>query len=373
MTASQTFSPDWISPPGDTIIDILNDRGIERADFTEHVGLAEEEARDLLTGRMAITLDVARSLSETIGASTEFWIARDLQYRKSVERLQTTYQDWLNRLPLGDMVDFGWVDSPTEFDYEVAECLRFFDVPSVPAWQASYGEVSAAFRSSEAYESSAESLSAWLRQGERVAARVDCADWDRSKFENSLSDIRSLTKTKEPTRFLPKLQTLCASGGVAIAIVRTPEDCHTSGAARFLSPDKAAIILSFRHLSDDHFWFTFFHEAAHLIRHGDHGLFIDEDSTLQSDASTRIDDVEKEANHFAELTLIPPEHQSEFRDLPANHKKVVRFAIKIGIAPGIVVGQMQHQGLIPYNYLNRLKRRYEWVSDRPHPVTRERT
>ncbi|MFX9089566.1 ImmA/IrrE family metallo-endopeptidase, partial [Acinetobacter baumannii] len=45
-----------------------------------------------------------------------------------------------------------------------------------------------------------------------------------------------------------------------------------------LTPEKAMVLLSFRHLSDDHFWFTLFHEFAHLLLHNNQ-TFIDTDDT----------------------------------------------------------------------------------------------
>jgi hypothetical protein len=41
-------------------------------------------------------------------------------------------------------------------------------------------------------------------------------------------------------------------------------------------------------------------------------------------------------------------------------RAIVRFAKRVGIAPGIIVGQLQHYDRIPRNYFNGLKRRYQW-------------
>src|SRR6202041_81041 len=97
-------------------------------------------------------------------------------------------------------------------------------------------------------------------------------------------------------RFLHDLKESCAASGVAVAIVRAPNGCRASGAARVLSQEKALIQLSFRYLSDDQFWFTFFHEAGHLLLHGDRGFFVEGINT----PTTRE---EQEANEFAARTL----------------------------------------------------------------------
>ncbi len=145
----------------------------------------------------------------------------------------------------------------------------------------------------------------------------------------------------------------CAESGVAVVILRAPTGCKASGATRFHSPDKALLLLSFRYLSDDHFWFTFFHEAGHLLLHGEKGFFLEGVDTLSTDK-------EEEANDFAVHTLVPPAFQKALLNLRNNARTVIRFAMQVGISPGIVVGQLQHLGHIRRDQLNRLKRRYIW-------------
>jgi Zn-dependent peptidase ImmA (M78 family) len=199
-------------------------------------------------------------------------------------------------------------------------------------------------------------VAAWLRQGEIEAEGIECEPWDAEHFERSLLEIRSLTREKHPKKFLPQLQKLCAESGVAVVSLRAPAGCRSSGATRFLSSQKAVLLLSFRHLSDDHFWFTFFHEAGHLLLHGKSGFFVEGDDT----PSNRDED---EANKFAARILVPPTFQASFLNLRADARAVIRFAMRAGIAPGIIVGQLQHLGHLRHNQLNRLKRYYVWEEE----------
>ena len=136
-------------------------------------------------------------------------------------------------------------------------------------------------------------------------------------------------------------------------IARAPTGCRASGASWFISSDKAVLLLSFRYLREDHFWFTFFHEAGHLLLHGDKGLFLE---GFDKNFSSIEED---QANEFAARTLVPVEFVEEMLDLPINGREIIRFARKIGISPGIVVGQIQHHTQ-KYNQLNNLIRRFEW-------------
>ncbi|MCH7749100.1 MAG: ImmA/IrrE family metallo-endopeptidase [Acidobacteria bacterium] len=162
-----------------------------------------------------------------------------------------------------------------------------------------------------------------------------------------------MTNWKDPGRFIPQLQKYCAESGVAVAVVRAPTGCRASGATRFLSRDKALLLLSFRYLTDDQFWFTFFHEAGHLLLHGCDELFLEGDDT-PSNAE------EQEANEFAARTLVPSEFLPSLLALDANAREVIRLAVRLGVSPGVVVGQLQHLGKIGHDQLNRLKRRYRW-------------
>lgn len=346
------FRPDWTSAPGDTIADILRERSISEVEFANGIERTIEEAKSLIEGQSSITIATARLLEATLGSSVAFWMSRDFQYRQDMARLT---DEWMNELPLADMVKFGWLPKPEPAD-EVSACFRFFDVPNITAWNAAYNELqrTVAFRTSAAFSSTLSAVAAWIRQGEIEAATIECKPWNPEAFQRSLSEIRRLTRAKNPERFLPELRSLCSESGVAVVSLRAPNGCRASGATRFLSAHKALLMLSFRHLSDDQFWFSFFHEAGHLLLHGQKGIFV-EAGGMHSTTE------EEEANTFAAHTLVPPEFHWDLLNLKTDSMTVIRFAMKVGISPGIIVGQLQHLGHLRRNQLNGLKRRYEWV------------
>jgi HTH-type transcriptional regulator / antitoxin HigA len=352
---SQEFHPDWASAPGDTIADILAERGLSVLEFAHLIGQTPEHATDLLQGRSAVTIKIARQLEQVLGASMEFWMSRDFQYREDTARLNSSDEAWLTELPIGDMIKLGWLKPVPHPSEEVAACLRFFGMPSIPVWRQAYANLlgMVALRTSPSFDSRPAAVAAWLRQGEIESETTECNPWDARRFEESLLTIRSLTREKDPARFIPQLRRICAASGVAVAVVRAPNGCRASGATHFLSRNKALMLLSFRYLSDDQFWFTFFHEAGHLLIHGDRGLFLE-----GVDSSSPRE--EQEANDFAERTLIPPEFQQALLSIRADGREVIRFARRLGISPGIVVGQLQHHKRVSPHQLNSLKRRFEW-------------
>ncbi len=364
MKKNIDFQPDWASAPGDTIADILEERNLPPAEFARRMGHTLPQARDLLDGRQPISNDLARKLEQVLGASAAFWIDREAQYRQDLVRLRDKEDskarvDWLQELPLKDMIGFGWIrPESTSPKAKEAACLEFFGVPDVSAWRDTYkGALEmAVFRTSASFKSHPGAVAAWLRQGEIEASSIACKPWDAEKFNDALGKIRPLTWKKSPSIFIPKLRELCAACGVAVVIVRAPTGCRASGATRFLSSNKALLLLSFRYLSDDHFWFTFFHEAGHLILHGKDALFLEGANMVTTKQ-------EEEANRFAVDTLVPPEDKPALLDLPRDGRAVLKFARRIGISPGIVVGQLQHVGRLQPNQLNSLKRRFRWTAD----------
>lgn len=356
------FSPDWVSPPGDTIAAILNERGVTRDEFGKWVQLSHAEVDHLIAGTTVITASLATLLAEVLGSTPSFWKKREARYRQGLQGLEREGSspgslEWLGNLPAREMADLGWIRPTNSKATSVAACLQFFGVPDVPNWRNAYKDTldAIAFRSSKAFASRPGAVVAWLRQGEIIASDVKCDPWDPKRFRHELECIRVLTREEDPADFLPELARRCATCGVALVVLRAPKGCKASGAVRFLPGDKPMLMLSGRHLSDDHFWFTFYHEAGHLILHAQR-LIIE----VSNGDDALSDQEEGEADTFAGDLLVPPEHQPEMLRLKANKIDVIRFARRIGVSRGVVVGQLQHRGIIRRDQLNGLKHWFHW-------------
>lgn len=359
MSDSVAFRPDWTSPPGETVADILEERRLTVDHLARRMGQTLEQVMELLDGRVALTLQTAKKLELVLGAPAAFWMTRENQYRNDLTRLQRqskfeVQSEWLSEFPIADMTKFGWIPKVTSAAEKMSACLRFFDVTDPSEWRKAYQDIleTAAFRTSPSFKSDRGAIAAWLRQGERKSTELTCQPWNPMRFKEVLPDLRPLTRRKEPARFVPELTERCAECGVAVVIVRAPARCRASGATRFLSPSRALLLLSFRYLSDDHFWFTFFHEAGHLLLHGEKALFLE--------GVVARNEEEEEANEFAARMLIPPNLEPALSRLQAQAREVIRFSRLVGVSPGIVVGQLQHRGRIGPSQLNSLKRRFQW-------------
>jgi plasmid maintenance system antidote protein VapI len=357
MTA-EAFSPLWISPPGDTIADLMEMRSVTADALSADLGCAREELEKVIVGEIRLSPELADGLKRCLGATKSFWLRRDAQYwadRRKVN-LEGASNEWLKSLPVRDMVRWGWISPGKGNNDLLSSCLAYFGVDDVVNWHLRYGNVlrASAFRTSPTYSSGVAAVLTWLRQCEIEAGRLNCSTWSPVALECALPAVRQLTRTRNPLVFLPELRRICAECGLAVSLVRAPSGCRASGAARFLRQDLASISLSLRYLTDDHFWFTFFHEVGHLLLHSSTLLFVEdgEGSSLR----------EEEANSFASCVLIPEEFQEDLLGLAADRHSVRVFARRVGVSPGIVVGQLQHRGRLGYSRLNNLKIRYNWES-----------
>jgi HTH-type transcriptional regulator / antitoxin HigA len=355
MSEIHEFQPDWMSPPGETIRELMDSRECSVEWLAAALEITEANLVDLLGGRGVIEESLAKKLAQVLGASKYFWMRLDSIYQDALSQSRKLENDWIMQVPFNDMVKHGWIETPED---KVKTILEFFNLPNATAWKQNYEPIrqNYAFKTSLSLESNPIGVSVWLRQGEHVAAQIQCAAWNPQTFHQSLADIRILTKQKNPQIFIPAMQAICAKHGVALVVIPSVKGCRASGAARLIASDKAIIVVSARYLSDDHFWFTFFHEAAHLVLHG--GKLVLDFENAPGDAENPQHEVE--ANNFAANILIPEEYADDLRKLRGEHNNVIRFASKIGVCPGIVVGQLQHKGMLKRTWLNKLKRRYMW-------------
>lgn len=355
------FAPDWISVPGDTIADLLEERGWTQAELALRTGFTRKHINQLLKGEAPISEETALKLEKVFGSTARFWLGLEAQYREQLGRREDMDRlagetDWLKELPLADMVRFGWVKKLTDKAQQVDECLRYFAVSSVSAWRAQYEQPVAAYRASATLRRAPAAVSAWLREGERRAASLRCGEFDQKKFESALAIARGLTRERSPGKFLTQLVEVCCDAGVAVVLAPAPKGCPVNGATKWLSPTRALVLLSVRGKSDDKLWFTFFHEAAHLLKHGKRLTFLD---ILGEDGLS--DGEEREANEFARDFLLPMDAFRTFAKAGVfSAARVKAFAEQQGVSPGIVVGRLQFDGLLPWTHLNDLKVKYVW-------------
>lgn len=362
MTDQAPFQPDWLSPPGETVEDLLEERGWTQAEFAERTGFTKKHVNELLRGKAGLTADTAVRLASVLGSTPQFWLTREAQYRAALEEREriealATQADWLRELPLGFMKRRGWLTGRSGKGEQVSECLAYFGVATPDAWSERYGARLTAAHSSKHSETELGAVAAWLRRAEILAEARPCRDFDRARFRDALSALRALTLEPDPQAFVPDAEKRCGEAGVALVLVPTPPRCPASAATWWLTPRKALLALGLRGLTNDRFWLALFHAAAHLLLHGKKERFLEGLDGLDADR-------EAEADAFARNLLIPPPAFSALEELaasrPVEASAVERLALELGIAPGLVVDRLQHEGWLRRSSLKELRVSGDW-------------
>jgi len=353
MTENQ-YIPDTVSPPGETLAELLEERGISQVQLSKQLGLHRKTINEILQGKSVLTSDTALQLEHVLHVPAEFWVRREADYRAHLARkretaeLKTQAVHTLKGIPYRAMQRAGWIDATPDRVQILRELLRFFRVGTLQQLTPESLLAGAAFRRPMKLESDPLALAAWLRRGEVLAERAETPTYDRVAFEHALERVRAFT-VHETAVALQEAKVECAQAGVLLLIVPGLKGACVSGAARWVL-GRPVIQLSLRHRSDDDVWFTFFHEAGHILMHGEGAQFLDEDRG----APTNSKDLE--ADRFAADHLVSSQAWSSFVNAgPFSEAAVVRFAGHVGIAPAIVVGRLQHEKRLRHTQLNHLK------------------
>jgi len=362
----ENFTPDWVSTPGDTILDLMEERDWNQIELANRLGFSTKHLNQLIKGKVTLTYDTAQKLERVLGSTVSFWMKRESKYRQHVARLEAeqnykSWTDWLDDVPVNELKKIGAIEDIRSIESNkpklVEQLLSFFGVASPDEWKSYYGSMSPSFRKTKDDQADNGAIFAWLRLGEIEAEKTSTPKYNRSKFESAAKKIRELT-VQSPADFGPTLFELCLEAGVKLLLVKSITKSHVSGVARWLNGHSPIIQLSLYGKSNDKFWFTFFHEAAHILLHSDEksDIFLDNTEFISQDQQ------EQEANTWAGNILIPEKHRFVLLDL-RGRDEVLEFSKKINIHPGIVVGRLQHEGQISHkSVLNRLKNSFEIVA-----------
>lgn len=357
------FEPDYAVPPGETLLETIEHLDMTQAELAERTGRPKKTINEIIKGRAAITPETARQLERVLGVPASFWNNLERNYREKLAEIEERERlklqgEWLKEIPVNTMVKYGWVKRFSGKIEQLQEVLNFFSVASVEAWREVWKKIlgcpQMAFRQSLAFKSEPGAVAAWIRKGQIESQKIECKPFKASNFHSALEKIRALTN-EPPEVFVPDIVKICADAGVAVVFVPELPKSRVSGSAYWLNSEKAVIQLSLRYKTDDHLWFTFFHEAGHILQNQKREIF------LEYNGWDGEDD-EKKANKYASEALIP---QSLYKDFikrrTFNSRTIEEFARNLGIAPGIVVGRLQHDKVIPFaTNLNNLKKHFKW-------------
>lgn len=358
MTA---WAPDWATHPGEHLAEVLEARGWTQAEFARLAGMTPKHVSTIISGDNPVTAETAIRLERVTGMRDYIWTrlqaAWDLHEARQRER--KALEDaaaWCRQFPLKELAARGALaDAGRDVARQFSDLLSFLGIGSPDAFPSLMKGLAVQHRQSKAHATSDAHIVAWLLLGERRARSMDLAPFSPEAFLDAVHDIRGLT-VHPPSVFEPKMKRLCKEAGVALIFEKPIAKTCLFGSARWLDEDHAVIQMSLRMKSNDHFWWTFFHEAAHIVLH--------RGRTFVDDQGGEGDGAEDEADRWAADILVGRERFDRFKaKAPRSATEVTRFSSEIGIHTGIVVGMLQHAKVLPHSHLNHLKARFEWADE----------
>lgn len=330
--------PAEVFPPGDLLRDEIEERGWTQAEFAEIIGRSATSVNNIINARTTITPATAKLFAAALGTSDTLWMNLDAKYwlwREDdapgrialVARLR-------QRFPVRDMAKRGWIPQSDDPQALQEAVFRHFEIESLdgtPAFQA------AAKRVRGLEEPLTEQQLAWLFRVKQVAATVSgVPQYSERRLRAALPNLQVLTSDPEEIRQVPRVLEEC---GVRLVIVEPLPGSKIDGVCFWLSQKEPVIGMSLRLDRIDNFWFCLRHEIEHVLR-GDARV----DSDMYAESDQPLDEAEEAANKAAEDFCVPVEELEGFirRVEPLfSERRVVGFARRLGVHPGLVVGQLQ--------------------------------
>lgn len=333
-------------PPGETIKEQLDDRGMLQKEFALRMGMSEKHISRLINGDVQLTIPVAIKLESVLGLPTKFWIALETRYREKIEKANAENdlledEKILKNFPYAKMVTLGWIENAQTKTDKIIVLRKFFEVSKL-SLLADSKLSNLACRRLKITEKSDNILLVFAQKAKLEARFVETKSINLQKLQKHLQEIRRMTSEPLDT-FQKELQNFLCECGIALIFLPHITSSYLQGIS-FFSGKKIVIGITNRGQYSDKFWFTLFHELAHIVL----GHLDLENGTTDKE--------EKCADNWAKDNLISPKSFNNFvRDKNFSKESILQFAISENISPSIIVGRMQKEGYLKFNQFNDLR------------------
>lgn len=356
--------------PGDVIKKDLAALNWTQEDLARVMGMSVKAVNEIIKNKSGITLETARLLSKTFRQSPEFWLNLDASYRLQLaeesEREKDTEQHALilKHMPVKEMIRNGWLKQYQEVSDLVRQVKDFWKVSTLDfTWMEAAPEPW--YRKSRAYEKFTKYYAlTWHRMARNTARLRKVPAYRKEKLKALASELaRYSMRTEGVAEFLRDLQ----SCGVKFFVLKHLPKTYLDGAS-FRDGGNPVIVYTYRFDRLDNFWFTLAHEIAHVILHFERkdACFLDD---MQSEGTQGP---ELEADDYA-AKLIRAEEIKRFCAPFSKYistERVRRCAESVQVGEAVVIGVLQHSGIVPFKNLNRFKQSV--LASIPAPMKMER-
>lgn len=346
-----TRMPAQVLPPGTFLKEELECHGWSQVELAEILARPPRLISEIISGKRAITPETAKGLEAALGTSAEFWMKLEAAYQLSKTRIEDSVVSRRAKLygkfPVKELTRRAWVKPAKELGTLEANFCRFFNIDSIdesPTFQ------HAAKKSS--YDDSAKMLQlAWLNRADQLAKTIEARAFSNTALKDATQALKRCLRHVEDVK---DAATILAKAGVRLVVVEYLAGAKLDGACFWINKGKSPVVaLSLRLDRIDNFWHTLFHELDHIMNgEGKETPIVD---VLDIDDTGRavLPAEERRANASAADYCID---QAELKawieqtSRVSSRSSIIAFADKIAVHPGLVVGQLQHHGQIPYSF-----------------------
>lgn len=361
MTTETNIISNLPVPPGEYLEEVLEELGMSKSELATRMGRPLTKLSAIFNGTKTVTPDTALQLERATGVKAHIWTGLETDYRlaQARQREEAREEQCMEETPLvtrfcyNELKKLNMIPTCTRAIDKVKALHDFFGVMSLhqvselPRYQVAFRH-----KARTEAERSPEALAAWLRVGETVARKTECAPYDENRLKNTLGELRAMTR-QSPAQFSDPLKDTLAAAGVALVPCPHFPRTKAHGATFFLNPNKAVLMVTLRYKWADIFWFSLFHEIGHILLHAKKEVILEDSEKTRK---------EEAADAFARDCLIDPERWTSFiRRHALDNATISEFAKQTGVASGIIVGRLQHEGYLGQGLGNELRHRYEFV------------
>ncbi|MGH9788145.1 MAG: XRE family transcriptional regulator [Candidatus Acidiferrales bacterium] len=344
--------------PGEFIKEELDARGWSQVDLSEILGRPPRLVSEIITAKRAITPETAKGLGDAFGTGAQFWMNLESAYRLAKVQMQgddvvSRRASLYEKAPIKEMLRRNWIAPSENIDVLEKRVLDFFEIRSLEEKPAL---VSHAARKSTPYQHATPAQESWLFRAKHLARTLDVSKFTDKAFTDGLVRLRQLLPNPEDLRLVPKV---LSEMGIRFLIIEPLTQTKIDGVCFWLDRHSPVIAISLRYDRINWFWHTLPHELGHIKnRDGlERDIPIDVDLVgEQAQPTDQKPELEQKADRFAAEFAINREELDDFvaRARPLySEKKILGFARRIGVHPGIVVGQLQYRREIRYTHFHK--------------------
>lgn len=335
-------------PPGKYIREEMKAKGWTQDDLARVLGRPLPTINRILNGKHAILPEMAVALGKAFTVAPEVWLSRESIYRLSLTTNSADEVQHRARLyelaPIKEMEKRGWIKPVDDAEVLNSELKNFFGVSSLDDETL---QAHAVMRRTHTKEPLTTSQRAWCYRVRQMARSCLVADFRADNLDACKRQLRKLATYPQEAH---KVSQCLADFGIRFVIVEPLTGTKVDGVAMWLDHSSPVVGISLRYNRIDSFWHTLCHELSHIIHRDEAPL--DSDLTDQMEGVEVVkSEMERRADKEAAEMLVPFRELKSFilRVSPLYSKdRIVRFAHRIKIHPGIIVGQLQHRGEIGY-------------------------